>query len=275
MKKIINRMLFVLIAIYVIFCATVYFFPELFFYNPSKEHANLENIKDEEIKIEEVNYESKDGTKLYGWYVAPKSQKEIIVFLHGNSYNIEKFFYKMLPLLKEGYGVFMGEYRGFGGVKGKIRQKGLDEDAVAGVEYLRAQGWKNNEIIVYGMSLGSRTATNMVYELQQETPFRALILEVPFDSLLNVVKTIVPAPLPFNLIVKDKYDNTQMIKEIKSPILVMGGGKDTLVPVELAKNLYNLAPEPKDMIIYPEAKHHNLFEYKNYQDIINWLDKLK
>ena len=100
MKKIINRMLFVLIAIYVIFCATVYFFPELFFYNPSKEHANLENIKDEEIKIEEVNYESKDGTKLYGWYVAPKSQKEIIVFLHGNSYNIEKFFYNMLPLLK-------------------------------------------------------------------------------------------------------------------------------------------------------------------------------
>ena len=274
MKKIINTLIFVLILGYIGFCATVYIYPEGFFYNPTNTHSNLENIKKYDIKVSEVEYKSADDTDLYGWYVAPKNKNKIIVFMHGNSYNVEKFFFKMVPLIKAGYGVFMPEYRGFGGTKGRITQAGLEQDALAAVQYLHNKGWKNKDIIVYGMSLGSHMAVNTVYNLQGEGKFAALVLEVPFDSLLNVTKTIVPVPLPFDLIVRDKYDNTQMIQNIKSPILIMGGSKDTLVPVQLAMNLYRLAPQPKNLMVFEGAEHGNLHKFGNAEEIIKWLDKL-
>lgn len=62
---------------------------------------------------------------------------------------------------------------------------------------------------------------------------------------MNVVRLVVPVPLPLEVIMRDKYDNLAMIENIKSPILIMGGSIDTTVPVELAQNLYNYAPEPK------------------------------
>ena len=274
MKKIIKSLIIALIIGYVGFCVTVYIYPEGFFYNPTNTHSNLETIKKYGIKVSEVEYKSADGTKLYGWYVKPQKKDKIIVFMHGNSYNIEKFFFKMVPLIEAGYGVFMPEYRGFGGVEGRITQQGLGEDAIAAVKYLQKKGWKNKDIIIYGMSLGSYTAINTMYNLQQTGKFKALVLEVPFDSILNVTKTIVSVPLPFDLIVKDKYDNTQMIQDIKSPILIMGGGKDTLVPVQLAMNLYRLAPQPKEFMLFEDAEHGNLYNFGNAKEIIKWLNKI-
>lgn len=262
-------------GIYVFFCAAVYFFPQYFFYNPDTKKANLKNAEANGFPAEVVHYKSADGTALYAWFSKPENKDRIIVFLHGNSYNIEKFYYKTAPLAEAGYGVMMPEYRGFGGIKGKIRQENLAEDAMAAIRYLNKIEYKNSDIILYGMSLGSYTAINTAYQMQNNGVFNAVVLEVPFDSLLNVVKAIVPFPLPFNSIVRDKYDNLEMIKDIRSPILVMGGSKDKTVPVFLAENLYANAPEPKKLIVYQGGGHTDLFNYRNYRDILTWLDDVK
>ena len=96
-------------------------------------------------------------------------------------------------------------------------------------------------------------------------------MEVPFDSLLNVAKLVVPVPMPFEAIMRDKYDNLSMIGEINSPILIMGGSIDTTVPVALAQNLYNYASEPKQIIIYENGKHSNLFNFRNDLDVLSWM----
>ena len=88
---------------------------------------------------------------------------------------------------------------------------------------------------------------------------------------MNVVRLAVPVPLPLEVIMRDKYDNLAMIENIKSPILIMGGSIDTTVPVELAQNLYNYAPEPKKIIIYENGKHSNLFNFRNDLDILDWM----
>lgn len=51
----------------------------------------------------------------------------------------------------------------------------------------------------------------------------------------------------------------------------MGGEKDTVVPITLAKRLYAEAPEPKDIIIYEEGGHNDLYDLKNYNELIEWL----
>ena len=270
--KAVKKLMIVLITIYVGFCAAVYFYPQFFFYGPTNAPADLEKAHRDGYPAEEVSYTSADGTKLYGWYTKPAAgQHKIVVFMHGNSYNIEKFYPKLLPFVKAGYGTFMGEYRGFGGIKGRITQQGLEEDAIAAVNYLHSLGYQNGDIIVYGASLGSHMAINSIFHLQKDNSFAALVLETPFDSLLNVTKEIVPVPLPFSLIVREKYDNMAMIKEVKAPVLIMGGSHDKLVPVILARNLYEQAPVPKEIIVYDGAGHNNLGDFANYDDILNWL----
>lgn len=274
-KKYMLLFLSVAAVTYILFCTAVYFFPQYFFYKPNVQKANLNAAVANGYPAEVVHYKSADGTPLYAWFTKPSKTNRIIVFLHGNSYNIEKFYYKMAPLAEDGYGIMMPEYRGFGGIKGKIRQNNLAEDAVAAVKYLNKLGYENQDIVLYGMSLGSYTAVSTAYRLQDNGDFRSVVLEVPFDSLLNVVKEIVWFPLPLDYIVRDKYDNLEMIDKIRSPILIMGGSEDKVVPVFLAENLYARAAHPKKIIVYPGGGHMDLFNYRNYRDILNWLDEGK
>lgn len=271
-KKLLKIISLIAIAGYVLFCAAVYCFPEWFFYAPNKTKSDLAKATADGFLAQEVNYNSADGTELYGWYVKPSSKDKIIVYFHGNSYNIEAFYHKLIPFVKAGYGVFIGEYRGFGGIEGEINEKNLGADAVAAVQYLHKQGWKNKDIILYGMSLGSYTSSYTANILGQEETFAALILEVPFDSVFNVVKQRFWPVFPFSLIIKDRYDNTKLLSEVHLPILVQAASKDKIVPNERAKELFWQLNEPKKITLYFGAGHSDLYEHQNWKDILTWLE---
>ncbi len=258
---------------YLLFCCSVYFLPQYYFYAPDTSNPDLINAQNNGFKAEEVTYASSDGTKLYGWFVKPKAGHKIVVYFHGNSHNIGAFYNKLIPFTKKGYGVFIGEYRGFGGIEGKLSEANLASDAIAAVDYLNSLGYKNSDMIIYGMSLGSYTAVNTVYVKGKQNKFASLVLEVPFDSVINVVKQRFWPVFPFDLIVKDRYENLAKIKDIDIPVLIMGAEKDKVVPVARAKALFNNASEPKKLIIYDGAGHSDLYDYKNYQDILQWLEQ--
>lgn len=275
MKKIVKYAAWIfalLFLAYGAFCALVYFHPQMFFYNPSSQPSDLSKAHAAGYMAKEVSYTSSDGTRLIGWYTPPSgNKKQVVVFMHGNSHNIGNFFPKLKPFADAGYGTFIPEYRGFGGIKGKITQVNLEADALAAMDYLKSLGYKNNQIIVYGMSLGAHMAVNSVYNRQKYGTFPALILEVPFDNILNVVRLIFPLPLPLETIVADQYDNLKMIPIVKSPVLIMAGSADTLVPAVLAENLAAKAPKRKKVIIYQDAGHNDLYGCQNYNDILSWL----
>ena len=72
----------VLFCLWLIFCLSVYVYPQGYFYNPSSQKANLANAHLNSFKAQEVKYNSFDNTELYGWFVKPQNDK-IIVFFHG------------------------------------------------------------------------------------------------------------------------------------------------------------------------------------------------
>lgn len=259
---------------YIAFCIFAYCCPQYFYYHPNREEPSIETARKNGYPAQKVQYRSADGTELFAWQTPVGNQGKIVVFMHGNSYNINNFYTKMIPFVKAGYGTFLPEFRGFGGINGALREHNLAADAIAAVEYLNKRGYKNSDIIVYGMSLGSYLATNGVYQLQKNGDFAALVLEVPFDSILNTARAVVPVPLPFPLIVRDYYDNLPLIREIKIPLLIMGGANDKTVPVHLAENLFKEANEPKKLIIYPDGAHGNLYDKGNYKDILRWLKEV-
>ena len=270
-KKISIEILTAILLIYSVTMAFIFAFPELVFYSPSPIASDISVAHKQGFDVVEVNYFSEDGTKLLGWITKPENkQKKMVVFFHGNSHNLERFIPKIKPIADAGFGTFMAKYRGFGTLKGKISQANLRADAIAAVRYLNSIGYENKDIVLYGLSLGSHMAINTAYNLRAEGDFEGVILEVPFDNLVNVVNKLSPIRIPAWAI-RDKYDNLEMIQGIGAPLLVLAAEQDALVPSVLAKNLFNHANPPKRMKIFKKGGHSTLHYYKSYNTIIEWL----
>ena len=268
------------IFIYVAFCVCVYLKPEWFFYIPYNFSGNIKNVQEDGFDAKEVTYYKYNNIDVTGWLYLNKSKKnnnKVVLFLHGNAYNVEKYYHKLVPLADAGYSVFLPEYRGFGGQGKKIRQEYLTQDALNAVKYLNSIGFENKDIIVYGMSLGSHMALYTVVNAQENGDFEALVLEVPFTSLLDTVEFHTSFNglkfLPLDLLLKDKYNNEDLIEKINTRLLVMTTKSDFLIPYNQALHLYEKAPEPKELKVYSGGSHDKLYNLRNYEKIIDWLEK--
>ena len=65
--------------------------------------------------------------------------------------------------------------------------------------------------------------------------------------------------LPVNLLLKDRYDSKSKIKNIKTPILIMHGKMDNIVPQRMGLELFERANDPK-FRYFPENDDH-MMEY--------------
>ena len=119
-------------------------------------------------------------------------------------------------------------------------KKGIYEDARSAVRWLKNKGIVEKNIIIYGESLGTGAAV----EIAQNNDFAGVILESPFTSMIDAGKTKYPF-FPVRLLLKDKYESDKKIKNIKSPILIMHGEVDRIVPFWMGEKMYKLANEPK------------------------------
>ena len=77
--------------------------------------------------------------------------------------------------------------------------------------------------------------------------------------------------LPAKWLVLDRFDILSIIKDIKSPLLVIHGKKDKIISIEFGQKVFNSAPEPKEAFYIPKAGHNNLYEFNLYKKIINFL----
>jgi fermentation-respiration switch protein FrsA (DUF1100 family) len=62
--------------------------------------------------------------------------------------------------------------------------------------------------------------------------------------MIDTAKKFYPY-IPVSLLLKDKFENYKKIKNINSPILVMHGEVDQIVPFFMGKKIYELANKPK------------------------------
>ena len=109
------------------------------------------------------------------------------------------------------------------------------------IKWLKKKKVSDSQIILYGESLG----TGVAVEIGAKNNFNSIILESPFTSIENSAKIYYPY-LPVRFLLKDRYDSISKIKKINSPILIMHGKKDDIVPFFMGKKLFEKANSPKD-----------------------------
>ena len=231
-------LLLILVSIYFFILISTYIFQRNLLYHPKENNYFGDTLT---VEIEKVKINTQDGIELLSWYHNKNlNSYKTILFLHGNAGSLENRIHKINHFKEMNINFLLISWRGFSGNKGKPTEKGLYEDAKSAVAWLKSKGVNENNIIIYGESLGTGVAT----EIAQNKNFAGIILESPFTSMVDAGKNKYPY-LPVRLLLKDKYESNKKIKNIKSPILIMHGKVDNLVPFDMGKKMYELANEPK------------------------------
>ena len=227
---------FLFIYFFILF--TTYFFQRSLLYHPKENNYFGDPLL---VSIEKVKIKTQDNIELLSWYHDKNINKyKTILFLHGNAGSLENRIHKINHFKNLDINFLLLAWRGFNGNLGKPTEQGLYEDARSAVRWLKSKGILEKNIIIYGESLGTGVAT----EIAQNKNFAGIILESPFTSMIDAGKTKYPY-LPVKFLLKDKYESNKKIKNIKSPILIMHGKVDNIVPFYMGQKMYELANEPK------------------------------
>ena len=230
----------------------LYIFQRSLMYHPDENNYFGDKL---EVKIEKVKITTSDNIDLLGWFHKKDLKKfKTILYFHGNAGKLENRIHKLNHFKDMNVNFLIIAWRGFSGNKGRPSEEGLYTDGASAINWLKEKGLKEEDIIIYGESLGTGIAT----EITQNKNFAGLILETPFTSMIEAAKNFYPY-IPVGLILKDKYENNEKIKNINIPVLVMHGEADQIVPFFMGKKMYEKANEPKYSYF---TKHDNhMMEY--------------
>lgn len=271
-KHYLKHLFVVLVVIYVSFSLVVYTMPSSLFYNPDTKKPDIVAAQREIPTLNEVAYKTADGRSVYAWYSAPTTLKKGVIFMHGNSYNIGYFLSRVKPFIAAGYAVVMPEYEGFGGIAGKPSQKNMESDMAATVHFLNEHGVKNENIVLYGYSLGTYMATYTAAELKGENPFNALVLESPFTSLKNVAAEKSYYLFPLSVLMKDQYNSYGMIDKTGTRTFVGHGTADPTVPYYMGQKMFEKAKGNKVFYGVEGGTHRDLPAHGFLDEVIKWLN---
>ena len=227
-----------IVVIYLSVLILLFIFQRNLMYLPLENNYSGDKL---EVEVEKVKIVTSDNINLLGWFHKKVLNKfKTIVYFHGNAGTLENRVHKLNHFKDMDVNFLIIAWRGFSGNKGKPSEKGLYIDANSAIVWLKKLGLAEKDIILYGESLGTGVAT----EIAQSNNYAGLVLETPFTSMIEAAKNFYPY-IPVSLLIKDKYDNQKKIKNINTPVLVMHGEVDQIVPFWMGKKIYEIANQPK------------------------------
>ena len=202
----------------------------------------------------ELAMETEDGEWLHGWRLEARSAPigQMLV-CHGNGGNVGDRLPFAALLTAAGFDLVLFDYRGYGRSSGRPSEQGTYRDARAALACLRAQsGVDPSRVLLLGESLGGAVAL----ELALAHPPAGLVLLSAFTSVRALARLHYPY-IPAT-VVPDAYPSLRRIDDLRSPLLVLHGEGDEIVPLSHARELYDAAPEPKRIATFPGVGHADI-----------------
>ena len=189
-----------------------------------------------------VRLPAADGSPLSAWWAPPgQAQAPVVLIVHGRSGNISSRAGVAERLRRDGFGVLLFDYRGYGASEGFPTEEGLSEDALAAYRWLMGRGVAPERVVVVGQSLGNAPAAR----LAADRSVGGLVLVSPFTSLPEAAADRLPwlgvgiLPWPDN-----RFDVAASMRRVSAPVLLAASKTDEVVPFRNALKLRSLAPRP-------------------------------
>ena len=211
------------------------------------------------VGAQDAAFTAEDGTRLHAWWAPAGKAPLATLFLHGNAGNVTHRGMAIQHIVAAGSSVLMLDYRGYGKSAGRPTESGVYADARAAYRYVAGLGYRPEQIVIHGESLGTAVAVNLAAESQ----CAGLILEAPFSAGKDMAATVLPfaGPLLFRA-----FDSVSKIGRVKAPVLVIHGDQDEIIPIALGRKLFAAAPEPKQFWEVKGSGHNDLAFARGYRE---------
>ena len=257
-------LIIIIVVLYLLGGLGLYIFQEKIIFLPEPLDQDFEYQF--ESSFDELNFEMEDGAVINGLHSKMETAKGIIVYFHGNADNLSRWGLVVEPFLEYGYEVLVVDYRGYGKSTGKRTKKSMITDAEQ-VYAWATEKWSQDEIILYGRSLGSSFAS---YLAGKYSP-KQVILEAPFHSIGDMARRLAWM-YPTKGILRYNFNNEQSLRAAKCPITIIHGTDDGIVPLSSGKKLHEAIKSSK-LIEIEKGEHNDLARFEEYWAEINRLLK--
>ena len=215
---------------------------------------------------------------LDSWLIkSPKAKSQgVVILFHGKDNNKSSLLDAAKIFHNLNYDTLLVDFRGSGQSSGNKTTIGVEEakDVVSAVNYLETLKSPSDlpqPIILYGISMGSAAILRAIskHHLQPD----AIILELPFTSLLTAVRTrfknhsTVTFPMAelfvfwggiqhgFNGFAHQPIEDA---KAVRCPTLILAGKRDRTISLAEIEKLYQNLTVSKKMVVFPQAGHEIL-----------------
>ncbi|RJX31326.1 MAG: alpha/beta fold hydrolase [Oxalobacter sp.] len=211
------------------------------------------------LDYERVYFNSEDGTRLIGWFIpattvsSPKEAKGTVIHMHNYSGNISSNWHFAGWLPDQGYNLFTFDYRGFGKSMGTTEPKGVLEDAVAAITYLRSRtDIDTSKICIFGQGLGGTLA--IAATVLNPQGIRAVAAESTFYSYSSVVDDRRPGE-GYGYEKDDIYSGGHYVSKLAVPLLLIHGERDEITYPSHSERLLAEATCPKELLLIAHGRH--------------------
>ena len=220
---------------------------------------------------EEIEFVSRDGIPLRGWWVEAENARTVAIFVHGYLMNRCELTPEAYLLWKEGISCLLLDERAHGRSGGKRSTMGANEalDVIAAAAFARSRT-PNAKIVLIGSSMGAAAAL-MALAFDPRIA-DAIVLDSCYSRFTSAilgwwrflggrVLSIVLAPTallawPFTGVNPFTVDMAKTIGQIDGkPVLFMHGSRDNLALPEGAARNFEAAAGPKTIVWFEGCGH--------------------
>lgn len=230
----------------------LWFFANRSVYYPVKYPQGFWDLQTE-LHAEDVWLHTSDGVQLHAWWVRQEGAGLATLYLHGNAGNVTHRYPQIREITAAGSSILMLDYRGYGRSAGWPTEKGFYTDAETAYQHLLKTGYRPEQIVLHGESIGSAVAVHVA----SQNPCAGVVLEAPFTSARDVARGVLPVLGPMLIW---SFDSVKKIGRVRAPLLFIQGDRDEIIPLWLGQKLFAAAPEPKSFWIIEGGRHNDILE---------------
>ncbi|MBW2367838.1 MAG: alpha/beta fold hydrolase [Deltaproteobacteria bacterium] len=239
------------IVIYVVYCGVLVAMQRKMMF-PRYLLRNVKTAAPPMDSIERLWIETQQG-KVEAWLMKPRLHPDTgphpaVIFAHGNGELIDDWPDEFAGLAQNGFAVLLVEYPGYGRSQGSPSQESITQVFIAAYDRLiNRPEIDANAIILVGRSIGG----GAICALAKHRPSRAMILMSSFTS----ARWFASRYLAPGFLIRDPFDNIEVVRNYTPPLLVIHGARDTLIPFHHGRTLSQIAPNGK--LISYDSDHND------------------
>jgi pimeloyl-ACP methyl ester carboxylesterase len=215
-------------------------------------------------RVEALALRAADGTGLEGWIVLPAAAgpHPAVLYFGGNAEEVSWMAAEARRFAPAA--LVLANYRGYGRSGGSPGERALFGDALALHDLVAARPDVDSQrLLAHGRSLGSAVAVH----LASQRPICGVLLTSPFDSVTALARRTF-GWLPLETLLRHRFDSAELARTLDAPLLVLAGGRDTIVPPAHSRALFDAWRGPRRYEEFPRGDHNDVVVQPGYAEAV-------